>query len=137
MHVQYIENQYFLDWRDNRCVPLAFLVTDEQSDEPLAQNGAAEETAEEAEGLDPAIQEKLSVYIARYSYDPASHSPNDIPDSELAFQAGDYLYVFGDMDEVGRTSSLHCRCFRWQPALFFSSQTLSIFKVQHGGWLVA
>ena len=44
--------------------------------------------------------EKLAVYIARYSYDPVQHSPNENPEIELAFQAGDYLYVFGDMDEV-------------------------------------
>ena len=50
--------------------------------------------------VDPAILEKLAVYIARYSYDPMQHSPNDNPDMELAFQAGDYLYVFGEMDEV-------------------------------------
>ena len=50
--------------------------------------------------VDPAILEKLAVYIARYSYDPVQHSPNDNPEMELAFQAGDYLYVFGEMDEV-------------------------------------
>jgi hypothetical protein len=44
--------------------------------------------------------ENLSVYIARYSYDPYQHSPNECPDAELAFQAGDYLYVFGDFDDV-------------------------------------
>ena len=52
--------------------------------------------------VDPAILEKLAVYIARYSYDPVQHSPNDNPEMELAFQAGDYLYVFGEMDEVRR-----------------------------------
>ena len=45
-------------------------------------------------------EEKLAVYIARYSYDPYQHSPNDNPEAELAFQAGEYLYVFGEMDEV-------------------------------------
>lgn len=50
--------------------------------------------------VDPAILEKLAVYIARYSYDPQQHSPNENPDMELAFQAGDYLYVFGEMDDV-------------------------------------
>ena len=50
--------------------------------------------------VDPAILEKLAVYIARYSYDPVQHSPNENPEMELAFQAGDYLYVFGEMDEV-------------------------------------
>ncbi|XP_032236492.2 peripheral-type benzodiazepine receptor-associated protein 1 isoform X2 [Nematostella vectensis] len=50
---------------------------------------------EEVEG------EHLAVYIARYSYDPQQHSPNDAPQEELAFQAGDYLYIFGDVDEDG------------------------------------
>lgn len=45
-------------------------------------------------------EDNLAVFIARYSYDPYQHSPNDCPDAELAFQAGDYLYVFGDIDEV-------------------------------------
>ena len=44
--------------------------------------------------------ERLAVYIARYSYDPYQHSPNENPEAELAFQAGEYLYVFGEMDEV-------------------------------------
>ena len=54
--------------------------------------------------VDPAIMEKLAVYIARYSYDPVQHSPNENPEMELAFQAGDYLYVFGEMDEVSATT---------------------------------
>ena len=28
------------------------------------------------------------------------YSPNENPEMELAFQAGDYLYVYGDIDEV-------------------------------------
>ncbi|KAK3750645.1 hypothetical protein QZH41_012818 [Actinostola sp. cb2023] len=46
-------------------------------------------------------EENLCVFIARFSYDPFQHSPNDCPEAELAFQAGDYLYVFGDIDEDG------------------------------------
>lgn len=57
--------------------------------------------------VDPAILEKLAVYIARYSYDPMQHSPNENPDMELAFQAGDYLYVFGEMDEVRAVAELN------------------------------
>ena len=59
--------------------------------------------------VDPAMHEKLAVYIARYSYDPAQHSPNENPESELAFQAGDYLYVFGEMDEVSTLSLIRDR----------------------------
>lgn len=61
-------------------------------------------TGEEDERMDEKYLQQevdnLSVYIARYSYDPYQHSPNENPDAELAFQAGDYLYVFGDVDDV-------------------------------------
>ena len=46
------------------------------------------------------LEEKLSIFIAKYNYDPMLYSPNDNPEMELAFQAGDYLYVYGDIDEV-------------------------------------
>jgi len=42
----------------------------------------------------------FQVFIAKYSYDPDQYSPNDNPDVELALTAGDYLFVYGDMDEV-------------------------------------
>ncbi|KAF6216072.1 hypothetical protein GE061_000410 [Apolygus lucorum] len=41
------------------------------------------------------------VYIARYSYDPFQQSPNDCPEAELAVNAGDYILVWGTMDEDG------------------------------------
>ncbi|XP_024084394.1 peripheral-type benzodiazepine receptor-associated protein 1 isoform X4 [Cimex lectularius] len=41
------------------------------------------------------------VYIARYSYDPFVQSPNDCPEAELAVNAGDYILVWGNMDEDG------------------------------------
>ena len=40
------------------------------------------------------------VYLARYSYDPFQHSPNDTPEAELAINAGDYILVWSDPDEV-------------------------------------
>lgn len=40
------------------------------------------------------------VYIARYSYDPFSQSPNENPEAELYLSAGDYVLVWGSMDEV-------------------------------------
>jgi len=46
----------------------------------------------------------FQVFIAKYSYDPEQYSPNDNPDVELALTAGDYLFVYGDMDEVRQ----HC-----------------------------
>ena len=41
------------------------------------------------------------VYIARYSYDPFQHSPNESPEAELQVNAGDYILVWGDVDEDG------------------------------------
>ena len=45
------------------------------------------------------------VYLARYSYDPFQHSPNDTPEAELAINAGDYILVWSDPDEVYFQSS--------------------------------
>ena len=41
------------------------------------------------------------VYLARYSYDPFQHSPNDTPEAELAINAGDYILVWSDPDQDG------------------------------------
>lgn len=40
------------------------------------------------------------VYIAKYSYDPFSQSLNENPEAELSINAGDYLLVWGNVDEV-------------------------------------
>ena len=45
---------------------------------------------------------QFQVFMAKYSYDPDQYSPNENPDVELALTAGDYLFVYGDMDEVRR-----------------------------------
>uniref|UniRef100_T1J2F4 RIMS-binding protein 2 n=1 Tax=Strigamia maritima TaxID=126957 RepID=T1J2F4_STRMM len=44
---------------------------------------------------------RVQVYIARYSYDPFYHSPNETPEAELFLTAGDYIYISGIMDEDG------------------------------------
>ncbi|XP_065333929.1 RIMS-binding protein 2 isoform X16 [Cloeon dipterum] len=41
------------------------------------------------------------VFMAKYTYDPFTQSPNDHPEAELAVNAGDYLLVWGNMDEDG------------------------------------
>uniref|UniRef100_A0A3Q3W6I1 Uncharacterized protein n=1 Tax=Mola mola TaxID=94237 RepID=A0A3Q3W6I1_MOLML len=43
---------------------------------------------------------KLQVFIARYSYNPYG-GPNDNPEVELPLTAGEYIYVYGDMDDDG------------------------------------
>ena len=42
----------------------------------------------------------FQVYVAKYSYDPDQFSPNENPEAELVLNAGDYVFVYGDMDEV-------------------------------------
>jgi len=46
----------------------------------------------------------FQVFVARYSYDPVMYSPNDNPEAELRLNAGDYLFIYGDVDEVCRHS---------------------------------
>ncbi|OPJ67473.1 peripheral-type benzodiazepine receptor-associated protein 1-like [Patagioenas fasciata monilis] len=43
---------------------------------------------------------ELRAFIAQYSYDPF-HGPNERPELELPLVAGQYVYVFGDVDEDG------------------------------------
>nr|XP_014424620.2 peripheral-type benzodiazepine receptor-associated protein 1-like [Pelodiscus sinensis] len=43
---------------------------------------------------------KLQVFLARYSYDPFD-GPNKNPEAELPLTAGEYVYIYGDMDEDG------------------------------------
>ena len=42
-----------------------------------------------------------SVFIVKYNYEPSSMSPNPNHDQELSLVAGDYIYVFGEMDGDG------------------------------------
>ncbi|XP_062590789.1 peripheral-type benzodiazepine receptor-associated protein 1-like isoform X4 [Saccostrea cucullata] len=43
----------------------------------------------------------IQVFQAKYSYDPIQYSPNENPDAELPINAGDYVLVYGEMDEDG------------------------------------
>ncbi|XP_077016385.1 RIMS-binding protein 3A-like [Tamandua tetradactyla] len=43
---------------------------------------------------------KVKLFLARYSYNPFE-GPNEQPEGELPLVAGDYVYVFGNMDEDG------------------------------------
>ncbi|XP_074868602.1 RIMS-binding protein 2-like [Carettochelys insculpta] len=60
------------------------------------------ETGKFALILDPERQgpAKLQVFLARYSYDPFD-GPNKNPEAELPLTAGEYVYIYGDMDEDG------------------------------------
>ena len=43
---------------------------------------------------------EFQVYQAKFQYDPSAVSPNDNPESELNFKLGDYLFIYGQADEV-------------------------------------
>ena len=42
----------------------------------------------------------FQVFVAKFTYDPVALSPNENPDLELAFQESDYIFVYGEPDEV-------------------------------------
>jgi len=42
----------------------------------------------------------FQVYVAKYNYDPEQCSPNENPDAELSLSVGDYIFIYGDVDEV-------------------------------------
>lgn len=44
---------------------------------------------------------RCKVFIARYNYDPYKQSPNDNPEAEVTLLAGDFILVFGNIDEDG------------------------------------
>ncbi|XP_028905450.1 RIMS-binding protein 3-like [Ornithorhynchus anatinus] len=43
---------------------------------------------------------RLRVFLARHSYDPFL-GPNESPEAELPLTAGEYIYIFGEVDEDG------------------------------------
>ncbi|ERE68011.1 peripheral-type benzodiazepine receptor-associated protein 1 [Cricetulus griseus] len=43
---------------------------------------------------------RIQVFLARYSYNPLE-GPNENPEAELPLTAGEYIYIYGDMDEDG------------------------------------
>lgn len=53
------------------------------------------------DGVVPAASEEPSVFIVKYSYNPSEMSPNPNHEAELTLVAGDYIYVFGEMDGDG------------------------------------
>ena len=62
----------------------------------LDQEGSLGETNEEVSGSGSYPQK----FVALYDYDPMTQSPNDNPETELAFCEGDIIDVTGPMDEV-------------------------------------
>jgi len=55
---------------------------------------------------------RIQVFLARYSYNPFE-GPNENPEAELPLTAGEYIYIYGSMDEDGffegrRVAALFC-----------------------------
>lgn len=44
---------------------------------------------------------RCKVYISRFNYDPYKQSPNDNPDSEIPLNAGDFILIYGGVDDDG------------------------------------
>ena len=44
---------------------------------------------------------RCRVFIARYNYDPYKQSPNENPEAEVTLLAGDFILVFGNLDDDG------------------------------------
>lgn len=73
----------------------------------IPQITKSESVFDELDYIDLPHRGRCKVYIARYSYDPIKQSPNENPEAELQLIAGDYVLIFGDMDEV---SFLFVKC---------------------------
>nr|XP_042913748.1 RIMS-binding protein 2 isoform X2 [Parasteatoda tepidariorum] len=66
-----------------------------------AVTAKSEDMYDEIDYIDLPHRGQCKVYIARYSYDPIKQSPNENPEAELKLTAGDYVLIFGEMDEDG------------------------------------
>ncbi|KAG0410954.1 hypothetical protein HPB47_011929, partial [Ixodes persulcatus] len=75
----------------------------QQQQQQQHQPGSEEDSlgVESVEFVDLPGRGRCRVYVARYSYDPLKQSPNEHPEAELYLNAGDYILIFGDMDEDG------------------------------------
>ena len=67
----------------------------------FSPSAAAKESESDGSLSPPSEGEKVGIYIAKYSYIPFQMSPNQNFDLELQLTAGDYLYVYGEMDDDG------------------------------------
>lgn len=67
----------------------------------LIKNQELQYTEDLADYIEVPNRGRCRVFIARYSYDPFKQSPNENPESELHLAAGDFILVFGDVDDDG------------------------------------
>lgn len=78
-------------------IPPAPLVVPVISPKPICQEKSIQFDVEEILPKKP----KYVLYTCKYSYDPYKNSPNENPDAELPFSAGDYIYILNENDEDG------------------------------------
>lgn len=69
-----------------------------KSTHPLDELKAAEDIVD---SIEIPNRGRAKVFIARYNYDPYKQSPNDNPDAEITLRAGDFILVFGGVDQDG------------------------------------
>lgn len=50
---------------------------------------------------------EIRMFLAKYTYDPMYHSPNKHPELELGLNFGDFVYVYGNVDEVRKINIIH------------------------------
>lgn len=68
----------------------------------LDQEGSMGDTGEDVSAAGSFPQK----FVALYDYDPLTQSPNDNPETELAFCEGDLIDITGPIDEVGSCTEL-------------------------------
>ena len=57
------------------------------------------------------LPEPVRVFAVLYDYDPEQSSPNDQPELELYLRTGEYVFIYGEMDEVIACSTpVVCDC---------------------------
>lgn len=72
------------------------------SEHAAAASGRVATSAARTTGSAAGDRHRFDVYVAKYSYDPVQYSPNDNPEAELKLNAGDYIFIYGHVDEVSR-----------------------------------
>ena len=88
---------HFLGPRQMPKIPTSILTN--PLDRLTADSGIVSEG--QVDMLDIPGKGRCYVYIARFTYDPFHHSPNENPEAELPVHGGDYLLVWGQPDEDG------------------------------------
>ncbi|OTF74223.1 RIMS-binding protein 2-like protein [Euroglyphus maynei] len=66
-----------------------------------AQIDELKEAEEIVDSIELPNRGRCKVFMAKYNYDPYKHSPNDNPETEVTLLAGDFILIFGNIDEDG------------------------------------